>query len=222
MDGWQEWDTPAKRLKGSREARELTQTQLAKAAGVSQSDVSKLERGDSLSTSRWPQLARALGVDGYWLTTGEGEPHLPHPGGYDHIRPPTIGEAVHALAEALVNLDETGRRIAESTLAGLAKDPAGAERVAGVLQLLVSSPPPSPPPSGPTTPAVGGKESAKQRAANRPSGKAQLVLKLGGGDKRQLSLPLKTVRNPFDSAAAPANERAWYERVKAAPKANSN
>jgi phage repressor protein C with HTH and peptisase S24 domain len=65
-------DTLAKRVRARREAFGFTQTQLANEAGLKQSDVSKLESGDMLQTTRMAQLARALRCDAYWLATGEG------------------------------------------------------------------------------------------------------------------------------------------------------
>lgn len=66
--------TLAQRLKVARERLELTQTQLAKAAGLQQTDVSKIERGAIRKTTAIPTLARALQCDPHWLQTGDGEP----------------------------------------------------------------------------------------------------------------------------------------------------
>lgn len=67
-------DSLAARLKTARTVRKLTQIQLAAAAGMAQSDISKLERGDSLTSVALPSLARALQCDVDWLDTGDGEP----------------------------------------------------------------------------------------------------------------------------------------------------
>ena len=64
-------DTLGQRIKVARQLRKLTQTQLAERAAVNQSDISKLERGDSLSTTNIVGLARALMVRPVWLDTGE-------------------------------------------------------------------------------------------------------------------------------------------------------
>lgn len=66
-------ETLAKRLKSARKKSSLTQEQLAASAGVAQSDISKLERGDSLATTNIVKLAKALGCAPEWLDTGEGE-----------------------------------------------------------------------------------------------------------------------------------------------------
>lgn len=66
------WNTFAKRVKGRRKALELNQEQLAEASTMSQSDISKIERGDMQTTTKMAHLARALKCDSYWLATGEG------------------------------------------------------------------------------------------------------------------------------------------------------
>lgn len=57
------------RLKAARSAAGLTQTELAKAAGVSQRLVSSIESGDRIgSLGTWRSLATALGVNVGWLS----------------------------------------------------------------------------------------------------------------------------------------------------------
>jgi len=65
-------DTLGKRLKHARIERGLTQVQLAQASGVKQSDISKLERGESNATTGLVRLAKALGCSAEWLDTGNG------------------------------------------------------------------------------------------------------------------------------------------------------
>lgn len=65
-------DTLGQRIKHARLLRQLTQTQLAEESGVKQSDISKLERGDSLSTTSLVAIAIALRVRPLWLDQGEG------------------------------------------------------------------------------------------------------------------------------------------------------
>lgn len=65
--------TPLKqRLKDAREARGLTQAQVAEKVGMSQPSYSDLERGDSNGSTLLPQIAFVLGVRPYWLATGAG------------------------------------------------------------------------------------------------------------------------------------------------------
>lgn len=61
------------RLKARREALRLTQSALAKKAGVSQSTIGNIEAGTRSSPSSIPQIAAALGVRAIWLADGKGE-----------------------------------------------------------------------------------------------------------------------------------------------------
>lgn len=70
LNGWM--DTLGQRLKFARLERGLTQVQLALSSGVKQSDISKLERGDSNTTAGLVRLAKALGCSPEWLDTGDG------------------------------------------------------------------------------------------------------------------------------------------------------
>lgn len=155
---------------------------------------------------------------------GEGKPvdWMDHPPGaaleaeFAEIRPPTLEEAWGTIAENLASLDEIGREMAASIMASLAKSPENPAASLEMLKTLVrvhsrapEGPPPSPSRSGKTTTSA---------AAMRSTGRAALVLKIGNGEKQQFSLPL--TRKAFRAESAPANERAWYERVKAVPKAS--
>lgn len=68
--------TLGQRVKALREWRGLTQVQLSDLSGVKQSDISKLERGDSATTTGIVRLARALRWPPDWLEdeTGEAPP----------------------------------------------------------------------------------------------------------------------------------------------------
>lgn len=65
-------ETLGKRLLQARTASGMTQGELAEAVGITQPSYSALERDISKSTSKIGSLARLLGVDAYWLETGEG------------------------------------------------------------------------------------------------------------------------------------------------------
>lgn len=65
-------ETLAKRLKYARTKRKMTQSDLAKASGVGQSDISKIERGEIQKTTALLALARALQVNANWLDVGNG------------------------------------------------------------------------------------------------------------------------------------------------------
>jgi len=60
------------RLKDRREELRLTQAQLAKKAGVSQSTIGNIEAGTRTSQNSIPQIAEALGVRAIWLAEGKG------------------------------------------------------------------------------------------------------------------------------------------------------
>jgi len=65
-------NTLAARAKHARLKAGLTQTQAAAASGVKQSDISKIERGETLRPVGLLALARAYGVNAHWLDTGDG------------------------------------------------------------------------------------------------------------------------------------------------------
>jgi transcriptional regulator with XRE-family HTH domain len=227
MEGWQEWvswDTPAKRLRGARKARQLTQDALALASGVKQSDISKLERGDSSSSRSWPQLARALGVNALWLSAGDGEPMaLEEDVAAETLGIPSVGQAIEVLATALSSMDEIGRELASGVLASIAKRPDQPEGATAMLAALIQHHGSKAPPPSPSSPSSGKKAKRTTAAAQRRApGRVALTVTQGGGQKRQLALPLRTVADPFNADTAPRREQEWYERVKAAPKAASS
>lgn len=61
------------RIKAARKHANLSQVQLAQAAGVTQTSISDLERGKSRATSFATQIASACGVNPSWLAEGQGE-----------------------------------------------------------------------------------------------------------------------------------------------------
>lgn len=63
-------ETLGTRLKKARADAGLTQEELARAAGVTQKTISKIERGDQVATAAIVPLARALGVTPEWLAEG--------------------------------------------------------------------------------------------------------------------------------------------------------
>ena len=63
------------RLRWARQAARLTQAELAKKSSeCQQSNVSKLERTDAAGSMWTVHFARTLGVDPWWLATGQGAP----------------------------------------------------------------------------------------------------------------------------------------------------
>lgn len=70
-------DTLASRLVTARDLRKLTQTQLGKLAGVSQSTIGNIEAGIRDGGSSLASIAHALRVSYFWLRDGEGAMELP-------------------------------------------------------------------------------------------------------------------------------------------------
>jgi hypothetical protein len=137
---------------------------------------------------------------------------------FEPLVPPTLEAAWSKLGEVLTSLDDIGREMAVTILTSLAKNPEKAAQSFQMLDTLVrvhGKAPEDPKPPTPTKP----KKITTSAPAVRSSGKAALVLKIGGGKKQQFDLPL--VRSAFRSDSAPPNERAWYERVRAVPKARA-
>lgn len=74
-------DTFAERLRKARIQRGLSQAQLARACGLSQSAISSYENGSRQSPKKLLNLAQTLDVDIYWLSRGDGTPNRqPDPG----------------------------------------------------------------------------------------------------------------------------------------------
>jgi transcriptional regulator with XRE-family HTH domain len=65
-------ETLGQRLRLAREMRGLTQPQLARLAGVGQTAISKLERGDTQKSPGIARLADSLSVSARWLELGIG------------------------------------------------------------------------------------------------------------------------------------------------------
>ena len=69
-------DTLPQRLASARKARHLTQEQLAKAAGISQSAVANIEAGTRVGLPSLAPLAHVLQVRYWWLRDGAGPMEL--------------------------------------------------------------------------------------------------------------------------------------------------
>jgi SOS-response transcriptional repressor LexA len=68
-------DNLQERLRARRKELKLTQAQLAKRAGVSQTTIADIERGRNKGSAELATIAHALQTDAYWLTTGKENPH---------------------------------------------------------------------------------------------------------------------------------------------------
>ena len=83
--------TLGQRIKARRKELGLSQEKLGELAGLDQTVISKLERGDVQETSRIAELAHALSCDALWLATGKEERARRHAGDAPHAaREPTM------------------------------------------------------------------------------------------------------------------------------------
>ncbi|WP_048996779.1 helix-turn-helix domain-containing protein [Burkholderia multivorans] len=101
--------TLAERLKWARINAGLSQEELGKKAGVSQSTIGNLEAGTRSSARRLPQIANVLGVDALWLAEGLGKPNAP---GAAHIlydeAVANASTAAKAVIDAVLKADRMG------------------------------------------------------------------------------------------------------------------
>lgn len=131
------------RLRLARERRKLTQAGLAAAAGIKQSDVSKIEGGRILQTTAIARLAAALRVPALWLEIGDGaEPDWERGGAPQTtiglLNLPPVPEHVMAEAEEKVRAQQaTGLSQAlPIVLDAIAKAPDKARLRTALLALL--------------------------------------------------------------------------------------
>ncbi|MGD1335072.1 helix-turn-helix domain-containing protein [Vibrio harveyi] len=73
----------------------LNQYQLAERAGLKQSTISRIEKGDFQGSAKLVELAAALNVSPIWLSTGEGE--MKPQGGEEHSELQRLSHAVQRL-----------------------------------------------------------------------------------------------------------------------------
>lgn len=113
--------TIGSRVKGLRKTRGLTQDQLAELAGITQSSLSEIERGQTKYGSGpvLIRLAAALHVAPNWLSTGRGSPTEAPRSDPDsaealhiyHALPPALRDAWMASGRAL--LSQSGPSVAQ-------------------------------------------------------------------------------------------------------------
>lgn len=126
--------TIGERLAWARKQRKLSQQQVADRAGIAQSTIASAEKAHREKPRELLSIARALGVDPYWLETGTGE-WQPVVAG-DEPPPGTIYEAPTQLElEFLENfrtiMDEDQQRYIEEIAEKAAKMRAHMEKVLG-------------------------------------------------------------------------------------------
>jgi transcriptional regulator with XRE-family HTH domain len=121
--------------------RGLTQVQLANASGVKQSDVSKIERGETLRPTGLIALAHVLDVSPHWLATGDGAMHTSHT--TSNIKFSVAADEQAPIAQALQALDahlkalapvlqDSGREVLRKWATGAAT----VEEVANALEAM--------------------------------------------------------------------------------------
>lgn len=125
----------ADRLRLARMARGMTQAELARACGVSQSAIANYESGSRRSAKTIFRLAHALQVQAHWLAEGKGdmsEPYLPgaspsssSPYGSqalqlsEHLHPWGPWPFTHIQPDHYWALDASSRSLIENTVASL-------------------------------------------------------------------------------------------------------
>lgn len=124
------------RLYTARKQAGLTQTALAKAAGMSQSTYQEAETTGARSTYT-SQLAAACGVSAQWLATGAGS--MLDGTGNDKTETDKLADALKVLTKALQKADKNARIAIEPLLASMAQDPQdSANKSRLILRLLIT------------------------------------------------------------------------------------
>lgn len=97
--------TLATRLAWAREQKKLSQAELAKKSGVSQSTIGNLEAGIRLTARSITVIATALGVNPVWLADGKGEPYREVVQNDRVVYPSDIQDVI----DLMLKTDERGR-----------------------------------------------------------------------------------------------------------------
>lgn len=128
--------TIAERLKSAREDLGLSQGELAKRAGVSQSTIANFEAGTRHSPRKLLAIAAALRVDPNWLETGKGsrEPQA----GARVSADTTLDDVLDRLGIELAAVPPDDREAVATNLAGWARS-GGRETWRGVVHALLDA-----------------------------------------------------------------------------------
>ncbi len=118
--------TIAERLKHAREKRDLTQQQLAKIAGVTQSTIANIENGIRQKPRAIISIAKALAVDPGWLESGKGQAY-----------PSNVTEAERSSSTSSTSI-QAALDVLERELTKL--DMPGRERMAPLFESFARSP----------------------------------------------------------------------------------
>lgn len=122
----------------ARKHAKLTQHGLSAVTGIKQSTIAEMEVSGQ-SSLMTPQIAKACGVDAYWLATGEG-PMLIKDEAAELSEAERIQSSMEVLAKVLIGADEDTRSSVGKLLAAMANTPETVKNKSRlVLKLLVTS-----------------------------------------------------------------------------------
>lgn len=125
------------RLYEARRAAKKTQAQVCKRLGISQSNLSDLER-IAESSGFTAQLAAFYECDPNYLATGVGTPPAARPSDA-YIKRHPLEDAVLTLASALQSLEDMDRNAVEQYLRSLVAEPSKGEMVAKRIHQIVAT-----------------------------------------------------------------------------------
>lgn len=178
----------AERVKAERERLGMSQSELAKAAGVSQGTIGNLEAGIRASARKMPSIAAALRVSALWLAEGTGPKDSGAPA--DPVQAELIATD-ERIRQLLADLDDlTPAR--QSALIDLIHQEAESARAAADHLAKKRA----------TTMAAGGHRAAR----------GAMSVRHGDGNPKQRHLPLSIVADPF-TAEPDEREAEWYQRI---------
>jgi len=127
----------ASRVIKARKHARLTQQGLSAATGIKQSTIAEMEVSGQ-SSLMTPQIAKACGVDAYWLATGEGSMLTKNEAG-EISEAERIQSAMDVFAKVLMRADEDTRNTVGELLAAMAISPATVKNKSRlILKLLVT------------------------------------------------------------------------------------
>ena len=121
----------------ARKHAQLTQHGLSAATGIKQSTIAEMEVSGQ-SSLMTPQIAKACGVDAYWLATGEGSMLAKNEAG-EISEAERIQSAMEVLSKVLIRADEDTRGAVGELLAAMAGAPTTVKNKSRlILKLLVT------------------------------------------------------------------------------------
>lgn len=123
----------------ARKHAKLTQHGLSAATGIKQSTIAEMEVSGQ-SSLMTPQIAKACGVDAYWLATGDGSMLERQAESDEKDEEGRLADALAVLVETLQRADKDKLIAVRGWLSAMASDPANAKNKSElILKLLVTS-----------------------------------------------------------------------------------